>query len=51
MRSLKIFLEENKVALGVKISAAPLSLHSYLLAVSLYMIEQLPRLLKEIGAS
>jgi hypothetical protein len=54
LRSLKIFLEEKKIPIGVRISEAPLSLESYLLSIPLYMIEEIPRLVKEayiIGSS
>lgn len=47
LRSLKIFLEEKKIPIGVRVSEAPLSLESYLLSIPLYMIEELPRLVKE----
>ena len=51
LRSLKIFLEEKKIPIGVRISESPLSLDSYLLSMPLYMIEELPRLVKEAYAS
>ena len=45
LRSLKIFMEEKKAALGVRISQQPLSLEDSILSLPLYLIEQLPKLL------
>jgi len=47
LRSLKIFLKEKNIPVGVRISESQLSLESHLLSIPLYMIEQLPRLVKE----
>lgn len=48
LRSLKIFMEEKKSKLGIRLSQNPLQLEEHILTVPLYMIEQLPRLLKTI---
>ncbi|MBI5345888.1 MAG: ATP-binding protein [Chlamydiae bacterium] len=47
LRSLKIFLSEKKIRLGVRISENPLSLSDDILSIPFYMIEELPRLVKE----
>ncbi len=47
LRSLKIFLEEKKLPLGVRISEVPFSFEKSLLTIPLYLIEQLPRLVQE----
>ena len=47
LRSLKLFMEEKKVSLGVRISANPLSLHENILSVPFYLIHELPRLVRE----
>ena len=46
LRSLKLFLEEKKIALGVRIAENPFSLQSNILSIPFYMIEQLPRLVR-----
>ena len=46
MRSLKIFLEETKSPFGVRLAQNPLSMDKQVLSIPLYLIEQLPRLLK-----
>lgn len=47
LKSLLQFMKEKKSPLGVKISPAPLSFTPPVLFVPLYMIEHLPRLIKE----
>ncbi len=47
LKSLKIFLEERSLPLGIKISAAPLSYEAPVLNVPFYLIGQLRRILKE----
>ena len=47
LRSLKIFLAEKKIPLGIRISENPLSLDHYLLSIPFYLIEELPRLVRE----
>jgi predicted AAA+ superfamily ATPase len=51
LRSLKIFLSEKKLSLGVRISAHPLSLHNGILSIPFYMIEELPRMVGEVKGS
>lgn len=46
LRSLKIFLAEKKLPLGVRISELPLSLNQQTLSIPFYLIEELPRLVK-----
>ena len=47
LRSLKIFMEEKKIPIGVRISELPLSFNHSVLSIPFYLIEQLPRLVKE----
>jgi hypothetical protein len=47
LRSIKIFLAEKKVPLGVRISELPLSLRDSILSIPFYLIEELPRLVHE----
>jgi hypothetical protein len=47
LRSLKLFLSEKKVPLGVRISAFPFSWQKDVLSIPFYMIEELPRLVRE----
>jgi predicted AAA+ superfamily ATPase len=47
LRSLKIFLEERESLLGVRVSQNPLSREGEVLTIPLYLIEQLPRLIKQ----
>ena len=47
LRSLRIFMEEKKINLRVRISEKPLLLEKDQLSLPFYMIENLPRLLKE----
>jgi predicted AAA+ superfamily ATPase len=47
LKSLKMFLSERKLPLGVRISESPLSLHQDVLSLPFYLIEELPRLYTE----
>lgn len=47
LRSLKLLLEERKMPLGVRISERPLSYVESVLSIPFYLIEQLPRLVRE----
>jgi uncharacterized protein len=47
LRSLKIFLHEHTACLGVRVSQKKLSLRDSVLSVPLYMIGQLPRLVRQ----
>jgi predicted AAA+ superfamily ATPase len=46
LRSLKIFMEEKKSTLGIRISEKQFSLEKNILNLPFYMIESLPRLVK-----
>lgn len=48
LRSLKIFMKEKNSPLGIRISQNPLSFEDQILSVPFYMIDQIPRLVKEI---
>ncbi len=48
LRSLRQFMLEKKVPLGIRISQAPLSFENNILSVPFYMIEQIPRLITAI---
>jgi len=48
LKSLQIFLKEKNVKLGICISQNPLSLEGNILYIPLYMISELPRLVKQI---
>ncbi len=48
LKSLKIFMEEKKSPIGVRVSAAPLELEGRLLSVPFYMIAEIPRLIRDI---
>lgn len=45
LKSLKIFMEEKKSPLGIRISSLPLSFEQNVLSVPFYMIAEIPRLL------
>ncbi len=47
LKSLKIFLTGGKSPFGIRISQQPLSFHDNVLSIPLYMIKQIPRLVKE----
>lgn len=51
MRSLKLFLEEKKAPLGVRISQSPLSLENKILSIPFYMVSHIDRLVQEALAS
>jgi predicted AAA+ superfamily ATPase len=46
LRSLKLFLAEKKLPLGLRISEVPFHLNHSVLSIPFYMIEELPRLIK-----
>ncbi len=48
LRSLKLFLEERKLNLGVRISELPLSYNGEILSIPFYLIEELPRLTRNL---
>lgn len=48
LRSLKIFLDEKKVSFGIRISESPFLLKSDILSIPFYLIEELPRLVREL---
>jgi len=48
LRSLKLFLEERKIPFGVRVSENPFSFASSVLSIPFYLMEQLPRLIKEL---
>jgi len=48
LKSLKIFLKEKKAKFGVRISKEKLSYYEQVLSVPLYMIEQIPRLVRSV---
>lgn len=47
LRSIKQFMEEKKLNLGVRVSQKNLSLRQSVLSVPFYLLKQLPRLVKE----
>jgi hypothetical protein len=48
LRSLQLFLNEKDARLGVRLSLKPLSFENRVLSVPLYMISELPRLIREV---
>ncbi len=48
LRSLKLFLQERKLSWGVRISELPFSLSDQVLSLPFYLIEELPRLAKQM---
>jgi len=48
LRSLKIFLDETNSPLGIRISAVPFSYVDRVLNLPFYLIEQLPRLVRQL---
>ncbi|MBM3197954.1 MAG: ATP-binding protein [Chlamydiae bacterium] len=50
LRSLKIFLKEKNIPIGVRISEKAFSFESSILSLPFYMVEQLPRLIREVYA-
>lgn len=47
LRSLKLFMEEKKAPLGIRISANSLSFQNKILSIPFYLIQELPRLARE----
>lgn len=47
LRSLKLFLNEKKIPLGVRISALHFSYDAQILTLPFYLVEQLPRFVRE----
>lgn len=47
LKSLRIFMEEKKTKMGIRISQAPLSLEQNVLSVPFYLISELPRLVRD----
>ncbi len=47
LKSIQVFLQENKYPLGVKISLDPLAIKNNILCLPAYMIQSLPRLVRE----
>jgi uncharacterized protein len=45
LKSLKIFMQEKKSKLGIRISQSPLSFEQNILSVPFYMISEIPRLI------
>ena len=50
LKSLKIFMEEKKSPIGIRISSLSLELQNDVLSVPFYMISEIPRLLTDILA-
>jgi len=48
LKSLQQFMEEKKAPFGIRISQNPLSFEKNILSIPLYMIFEIPRLLKEL---
>lgn len=48
LRSLKLFMSEKKISSGVRVSENPLSFSDNVLSIPFYLIEELPRLIKEL---
>jgi hypothetical protein len=48
LKSLRLFMEEKKSPLDIRISGSPLSYENQILSVPFYMIDQIPRLVKEL---
>ncbi len=46
LKSLQIFLDEKQLDFGIRISLNPLSFENRILSIPLYMISELPRLIK-----
>ena len=47
LKSLKIFLKEKKIPLGLRISEAMCALRGSILSIPFYLIEEIPRLVEE----
>lgn len=48
LKSLKIFMQEKKINLGLRISQLPLKLENNILSLPLYMIAEIPRLVADL---
>lgn len=48
LKSLQLFIEEKKAPFGIRVSTQPLSYENNILSIPLYMISELPRLVKII---
>lgn len=48
LKSLKLFMDEKNIPLGVRVSAAPLSLENKILSIPFYLLAELPRLYSEV---
>lgn len=48
LRSLKYFLNEKNIPFGVRISMQPLSYQDNILSIPLYMVAEIPRLVREV---
>lgn len=48
LKSLRLFMEEKDVTLGIRISQSQLALNKDILSIPLYMVSELERLLKEV---
>ena len=50
IRSMRLFMEETKAPMGIRISQNPLKFDPDILSIPLYMISEIPRLLEEVRA-
>ncbi|MFN3235120.1 MAG: ATP-binding protein [Gammaproteobacteria bacterium] len=48
LKSLRVFLEEKKATLGLRVSEQPLSYQQGILSVPFYLIREIPRLVQEV---
>ena len=48
LRSIRQFMREKQVPLGVRISQRPLSLQDRILSIPFYMIQEIPRLVADV---
>ncbi|GAB4393692.1 MAG: ATP-binding protein [Gammaproteobacteria bacterium] len=48
LRSLQLFMQEHSTKVGIRISSQPLSLEKGILSIPLYMVFELPRLVRSI---
>lgn len=46
LKSLRTFMQTKNVALGIRISQHPLSLHDGILSIPIYMVGEISRLVK-----
>ncbi len=49
LKSIRVFMDEKKIKIGIRISPQTLSSHDGILSVPLYMISELPRLLAQLS--